>query len=333
VLQDSISRLAPLFNPLNEDEEEEGHYREEFAELLKTPPPVVANDSSLKATGFSFIVAGLTFKLCQAPALLMKEFSDLCAENNLATAQAIRCYLNVFSDDDGATYQIACNGRVLKKALPYNCILPVLMDIIQILSYQSNDYLIAVHAAVVVKDKQALVLPGISGSGKSTLCVSLLQQGYQCYSDELTVFARSNNSVTPLPLPMAVKTGSWPILNADWPILDNATIWHRVDGRQLKYLPLRPPHFPIENPAFDAAIEVQRVIFPHYDAHCTKPSLKIIDPVQLLMGLTRAGYQIKADLTADKVKQLLCLVQQMPAYELHYATLSQAQCLLSTIID
>ncbi len=333
-LQEIGATLVPLFKkPTSEEKEGASYYKEEFAELLKTAPSVRTDVSLSKSSGFSFIVAGLSFKLCQAPPSLMDEFSDLCAENRLTSAQAIRCYLDVLPNHDCSTYQIVCNGTILKKAIPYNCILPTLMDIIQILSYQSNDYLIAVHAAVVVKNKQALVLPGVSGSGKSTLCVSLLQQGYQCYSDELTVFDRSSSKVRPLPLPMAVKTGSWPILKADWPRLNKATIWHRVDGRQLKYLPLRPPYFPMMTDLFEAAIDVQRVVFPRYDAHCITPSLKKITSLQLLIGLTQAGYQIKSHLTANKVKQLLTLVEQMPAYELHYASLSQAQHLLSTITD
>lgn len=56
--------------------------------------------------------------------------------------------------------------------------------------------LVAVHAAVVVHDGRAVVLPGVSGSGKSTLSVAATAAGLTLLSDEYALVDPSSGAVT-----------------------------------------------------------------------------------------------------------------------------------------
>lgn len=57
-------------------------------------------------------------------------------------------------------------------------------------------HLVAVHAAVLVVDGCAVVVPGPSGAGKSTLCVAAAATGAEVLTDEYALVDPSNGLVT-----------------------------------------------------------------------------------------------------------------------------------------
>ncbi len=74
-----------------------------------------------------------------------------------------------------------------------------------------NDHLI-IHAAVVEKNGQAIILPAPPGSGKSTLCAALVNRGWRLLSDELALIRTSDGRITPLPRPVSLKNQSIAIM-------------------------------------------------------------------------------------------------------------------------
>lgn len=66
---------------------------------------------------------------------------------------------------------------------------------------------LSVHAAVLERNGQALVLPGRPGAGKSTLAAALMCRGWRLMSDEFALFDR-NGAVTAMPKPISLKGGS-----------------------------------------------------------------------------------------------------------------------------
>lgn len=72
---------------------------------------------------------------------------------------------------------------------------------------QINNKLI-IHAAVVEKNGQALIMPGSPGSGKSTLCAALVSRGWRLLSDELTLISLKDGMIHPLPRPISLKNES-----------------------------------------------------------------------------------------------------------------------------
>jgi len=64
---------------------------------------------------------------------------------------------------------------------------------------------IAVHAAVIVHEGLAVVVPGASGSGKSRLCVAAHEVGATVLSDEYALVARDGGLVTGWARPVRVR--------------------------------------------------------------------------------------------------------------------------------
>ena len=62
-----------------------------------------------------------------------------------------------------------------------------------------------IHAAVVEKNEQAVIMPAWSGSGKSTLCAALVHRGWRLLSDEFCLLDLSNGRVYPTPRPIPLK--------------------------------------------------------------------------------------------------------------------------------
>lgn len=68
---------------------------------------------------------------------------------------------------------------------------------------------LVMHAAVVARDGDALVMPGSPGAGKSTLCAALtFIDQWQLLSDELAILAPESGSLQPNPRPISLKNES-----------------------------------------------------------------------------------------------------------------------------
>lgn len=80
-------------------------------------------------------------------------------------------------------------------------------------SIHANEYL-KLHAAVVARDGQAMILPGVPGAGKSTLCAVLGLSGWRVLSDEHALIPLGSTSVVPLPRPISLKNESIRIIRA-----------------------------------------------------------------------------------------------------------------------
>lgn len=293
-------------------------YREEFSVVFADP--VV--DKTLE--GMRFGLNHLRYQIVTDNIALQNELEHLLSSQTKPYSAEVDCQFVISTESSQTEYSegsdnfsIACNGTPLVSGLPYQELMPLLMDYIQISNYQSRDYLVATHGAVMVRDGHALILPGISGSGKSTLCAGLIAYGFMCFTDEVAVFDKSG-LVQSLQLPIAIKQGSWEILSKAWPDLERQTLWQRPDGRKLKYLV--PPVSVLSQPVFQ-----QTLIFPRYDSEVSSAVLNPIAPVEALNQMTLAGYQLKHGFTEEKFGQLVRLSVDTPAYNLSYSSIEHAR--------
>jgi hypothetical protein len=71
------------------------------------------------------------------------------------------------------------------------------------------------HAGVVLKNNEAIILPGSSGIGKSTLVMGLLERGFKFLSDELAVIDRITGKVFLFPRNLNIKMGNKKLLYVD----------------------------------------------------------------------------------------------------------------------
>jgi HprK-related kinase A len=80
-------------------------------------------------------------------------------------------------------------------------------------SVQANEYL-KLHAAVIARNGQAIVMPGIPGAGKSTLCAAMGLSGWRILSDEHALIRPGTAQVAPLCRPVSLKNESIPLIRA-----------------------------------------------------------------------------------------------------------------------
>jgi len=86
------------------------------------------------------------------------------------------------------------------------------------ISTQAHDWLI-VHAAVLARGDEAIVLPGPPGSGKSTLAAALMLAGWRLLSDELTLIDLDTLEIPPILRPFSLKNRSIDLIRERGPEL------------------------------------------------------------------------------------------------------------------
>ena len=77
----------------------------------------------------------------------------------------------------------------------------------------SHQYLI-IHAAVIERNGDAVILPAPPGSGKSTLCAALAHRGWRLLSDELALFDFNSGLIFGMARPVSLKNQSISVLRA-----------------------------------------------------------------------------------------------------------------------
>lgn len=104
------------------------------------------------------------------------------------------------------------DGRIPFKPLPLAQAFPMLeWGMNWCIANHCHNWLI-IHAAVVEKNEQGVILPAPPGSGKSTLCAALVGRGWRLLSDELAVIDPSSGQLIPIPRPVGLKNDSIEIM-------------------------------------------------------------------------------------------------------------------------
>ncbi len=100
------------------------------------------------------------------------------------------------------------DGKIPFKPLPYDQAYPMLeWGMNWCISNHAHQYLI-LHAAVVEKNKCAIVMPARPGAGKSTLTAGLVNRGWRLLSDELALICPDTLELVSLSRPVNLKNES-----------------------------------------------------------------------------------------------------------------------------
>lgn len=94
-----------------------------------------------------------------------------------------------------------------------------------------------VHAAVLVKNDQAIIFPALPGSGKSTLTAYMALSGWSLYSDEMAIIDLKSGLVSPLYRPVCLKNDSIDLVKKWFPDSVFTSTWkdtHKGDVAHLK---------------------------------------------------------------------------------------------------
>lgn len=181
----------------------------------------------------------------------------------------------------------------------------------------SHQYLI-IHAAVIEKNGQALILPGSPGSGKSTLCAALIHRGWRLLSDEMVLLSIADGLIYPAPRPVSLKNKSIDIIKEFSP---EAFFGERVKGTTKGDIEhMRAP----ENNVKDVSIGVSAkyLVFPHYESG-SKAELATLTKGKASMKLIENSFNfnILGEKGFDAISNLM---KPLECYDFTYPDLTQA---------
>lgn len=103
---------------------------------------------------------------------------------------------------------------------------------------EAQPYLM-IHAAVLERNGQAVILPGDPGAGKSTLTAALALSGWRLLSDEITLVDPLDGQIVALARPISLKNQSIDIIRAAFPSAVIGDI--ALDTHKGTVAHLRPP--------------------------------------------------------------------------------------------
>lgn len=199
------------------------------------------------------------------------------------------------------------------KPLPYSQALPFFeWGLNWCISGYAHQYLI-IHAAVVEKHGQALILPGEPGSGKSTLCAALVNSGWRLLSDELTLYERSSGLIVPVPRPVSLKNESIDLIHSTFSdALFSPTVHDTTKGSVAL---MKPPEESVKR-MMDKALPAV-VVFPKYQPD-KKLSLTPFNKAEAFMKLAELSFNYPV-LGAEGFESLYELVEQCKTFNFVYA--------------
>lgn len=191
---------------------------------------------------------------------------------------------------------------------------------------RAHHYLL-LHAAVLERNGQAVILPGEPGAGKSTLTAALMLSGWRLLSDEMTMIDRDDGLVVPLARPVSLKNRSIDIIRAFDPQsvfgdvahdTHKGTVSHlrpSADSVQRMAQKARPAHIVFPRWEQGAATELRRRAkadaFMHAASHAFNYSL-----------LGRLGFELNA-----------ALVDACDCWDFRYSRLEEALRVFENLVS
>lgn len=172
------------------------------------------------------------------------------------------------------------------------------------------------HAAVLVKNGQAVLFPAMPGSGKSTLTAWLGLHGWKVYSDEMAVVDLQTGMVQPLYRPICLKNQSIELAKQWAPNATMTPVCHDTAKGNVAHLKVHPwEEFATFSPA-----RVVGVVFPKYDAAVAAPQLFTVDKLQMYESFYTNAFNYHV-IGKPAFEILSSVVDQIQGFEVHYASL------------
>jgi HprK-related kinase A len=183
-------------------------------------------------------------------------------------------------------------------------------------------HFIIVHAGIVARGGEAILMPGASGSGKSTLTTALCYSGWRLLSDELALIDMEQGLAYPMPRPISLKNKSIASIQAFSSEVHIGCIVSETRKGEIALL--RPPAASVaaeEHPA-----RITRILFPIYEPSVSAVGVPLTRGQAFLKTFDSTfnyGIRGKRDfaLLAD-------LIERAPAAEIRYGDLDAALALI-----
>ena len=156
-----------------------------------------------------------------------------------------------------------------------------------------------------------VLLAGHTHSGKSTLCAALMGRGVPYYCDDSAVLDRDFR-LTPMPFPLMLRSGSWPLIEGRFPEFGKSPVYRRW-GSDIRFLTPR---------CAPAAATVTALVFVRYlkGAGTQLAELTVFDS---LLALQRSGFWVEH--SPETIARFLAWLAEIPRYTLQYEDLPAAE--------
>ena len=191
-------------------------------------------------------------------------------------------------------------------------------------AYENQKLLI--HSSVVTKSGKAILFPAVSGSGKSTLATYLGANGWQMYSDELSVISLDSAHVNPIYRPSSLKNASIDVIkshcnNVSFSPVTRAT--HKGDIAHVKL-------YSYNQFKTFAPVPVKAVVFPKYQKN-SETTIMRLSKINGFGALHRQCFNY--EILGHAGFQLLSrLSQQVSFYHVEYSDLAEMDELVCDIL-
>lgn len=230
----------------------------------------------------------------------------------ISDRQHVDFCIQLLTENQSTTLYV--NGIRIEIFESISTIVPAIISRIQVLTYQSQSYLFSFHGGAVSYNDCCIILPGISGAGKSTLTAKLCANHAQLYSDEMVVIG-PDSKIKTIPLPIAVKSGSWDVLINEYPELATAQVFDREDGKKIKYI---WPKAYASNAVFEDKVVVINPEFNDINKDSQRFEEEPISMISALQTMTKSGHQVGTELDIQAVSTLLNLLKSSSCFRVRF---------------
>ena len=219
------------------------------------------------------------------------------------------------------------DGQAPHEDMPFEQALPVLeWGINLVVALRFHCYLM-LHAAVIERNGECMLMPAMPGDGKTTLSAALAQRGWRLFSDEFGLIRPGSDQMIPRPRPLALKNQSIEIIRSFEP---SAHIGPSIPGtRKGTVAHLRPSQASVERASDTAPVGL--VVFPRWDEGA-KLSLEPMGKADAFMtiGSNAFNFELQGEEGYDTVA---AIVDRADCYSLNYSNLDDAIELLNQLSD
>ena len=194
------------------------------------------------------------------------------------------------------------------------------------ISTHAHQFLI-IHAAVVARGDDAMLMSAPSRSGKSTLTAALIHHGWRLLSDELALIEVGTGLVHPLCRPVNLKAGSIDVIRDFVP---EAALYGQATNLQKGDVALmRVPGHSIAQ--MDRPARVRWLVQPSYIAGAS-PVVRLMNGGEAMMQLAQNSFNYGV-LEEAGFDVLSALVAGAERFEYHYSDLADAVADLGALAE
>ena len=219
------------------------------------------------------------------------------------------------------------DGQAPHEDMPFEQALPVLewgINLVIALRFHCN---LMLHAAVVERNGECMLMPAMPGDGKTTLSAALTQRDWRLFSDEFGLIRPGSDQMIPLPRPPALKNQSIEIIRSFEP---SAHIGPSTPGtRKGTVAHLRPPQGSVARASESAPVGL--IVFPRWDegAQLALEPMGKADAFMTL-GSNAFNFELQGE---DGYDTVAALVDRADCYSLNYSKLDDAIEALNQLSD